>query len=171
MNCLSFLPSKNFSCTKWKQMHISSDISKDKHRFKYPKNIKGPIWFSCIYVHAPDELSSSRVVWTFSPSSFQNHKDLEQQRLSLLLETSVKCSMSWMGPRETKYRQVMMSWPYKQGKLQITGAHQLAMYLLGHPIHLPDTMKLFLMAYFCGFFVPRLNFLSDAMPQGRGCVV
>lgn len=152
-------------------MHISSDISKDKHRFKYPKNIKGPIWFSCIYVHAPDELSSSRVVWTFSPSSFQNHKDLEQQRLSLLLETSVKCSMSWMGPRETKYRQVMMSWPYKQGKLQITGAHQLAMYLLGHPIHLPDTMKLFLMAYFCGFFVPRLNFLSDAMPQGRGCVV
>lgn len=152
-------------------MHISSDISKDKHRFKYPKSIKGPIWFSCIYVHAPDELSSSRVVWTFPPSSFQNHKDLEQQRLSLLLETSVKCSMSWMGPRETKYRQVMMSWPYKQGKLQITGAHQLAMYLLGHPIHLPDTMKLFLMAYFCGFFVPRLNFLSDAMPQGRGCVV
>lgn len=152
-------------------MHISSDISKDKHRFKYPKSIKGPIWFSCIYVHAPDELSSSRVVWTFSPSSFQNHKDLEQQRLSLLLETSVKCSMSWIGPRETKYRQVMMSWPYKQGKLQITGAHQLAMYLLGHPIHLPDTMKLFLMAYFCGFFVPRLNFLSDAMPQGRGCVV
>lgn len=152
-------------------MHISSDISKDKHRFKYPKNIKGPIWFSCIYVHTPDELSSSRVVWTFSPSSFQNHKDLEQQRLSLLLETSVKCSMSWMGPRETKYRQVMMSWPYKQGKLQITGAHQLAVYLLGHPIHLPDTMKLFLMAYFCGFFVPRLNFLSDAMPQGRGCVV
>lgn len=102
---------------------------------------------------------------------------LEQQRLGtdievllLLSETSVDCSKSWMGPRETKYRQVVMSWPYKQGKSQITGAHQLAMYLLGHPVHLPDTMKLFLMAYFCGFFVPRLNFLSDAISHGRGCV-
>lgn len=101
---------------------------------------------------------------------------LEQQRhgkgievLLLLSEISADYSMSWIGPRETKYTQVTMSWPYKQGKSQITGAHKLAVYLLGHPVQLPDTVRLFPMAYFRLFCVPRLNVLSDAMSLGRDC--
>ena len=87
----------------------------------------------------------------------------------LLSETSADYSMSWIGPRETKYTQVTMSWPYKQGKSQITVAHKLAMYLLGHPVQLPDAMRLFPMAYFSLFCVPRLNVLSDAISLGRAC--
>lgn len=62
-----------------------------------------------------------------------------------------------------------MSWPYKQGKSQITDAHKLAMYLLGHPVQLADTVRH--MAYFWLFSVPRLNVLSEAMSPGRDCAV
>lgn len=87
----------------------------------------------------------------------------------LLLETFADYSKSWIGPRETKYTQGTMSWPYKQGKSQITDAHKLAMYLLGHPVQLADTVRH--MAYFWLFSVPRLNVLSEAMSPGRDCAV
>lgn len=120
-------------------------------------------WVVCAFIH---DINS----W-FLQVFFFNSKDMEKtiEVLLLLLETSADYSKSWTGPRETRYIQVAMSWPHKQGKSQITDAHKLVMYLLGHPVQLADTLRLSPMAYFWLLWMTGLNVLSNAIYLRRDC--